>query len=334
MPLRLSRDANLDSRGVSCPVCDGTDHIPISSHDRHFAPLTNVGCKACGLIFTNPMPTDEALAGFYEQDYRREYQGEATPRPVHLLRGEQRAIERLAALRSHISPPAAILDLGAGAGEFVACLSRAGFAAKGLEPSLEFSAFARRHYGVDVAQGAWQQLSNGIGQFDLVTMHHVLEHLSEPVAALKRIREILKPKGLLAIAVPNIADRRRSPQGRWHIGHVLSFTPETLDMLAQKCGFEPIAGSGTSRLYRMREIPADWAPNSVMALEVLAQVKSHTVLRHYLGATPYRRFLERTRRHANERYLVLPPEKQTRLKRFMAMVGAAVAVAFGVASFE
>lgn len=334
MLLKLSRDHGIASREVCCPLCDGTRHVSISSRDRHFAPLTNVGCESCGLIFTNPMPTDGALADFYERDYRKEYQGETTPRPVHLLRGEQRAEARLDELRKHVSPPAAVLDLGAGAGEFVACLSRAGFSAKGIEPSREFSAFARQNYGADVVQGVWQQISARDGSYDAVTMHHVLEHLSEPVAALMRIREVLEPGGVLAIAVPNIADRRRSPQGRWHIGRVLSFTPETLDLLARKCGFVPLAGAGTSRIYRMQEVPQDWAPDPVVARRVLADVRAHTVLRHYTGRVPYARFFERVQRHANERYRVLPPGKQTRFKRWMTMAGAALAVGMGVSSFE
>lgn len=334
MPLPFLREAGLQGRPVSCPLCAGSRQSRVSSRDRHFARLTNVGCDDCGLIFTNPMPTDEALETFYERDYRKEYQGEASPRPVHLLRGEKRAEARLALLRPHLQPGAAVLDLGAGAGEFVASAAKAGFAARGIEPSVEFSAFARRHFGVDVRQGAWQSLDPAAGIFDIVTMHHVLEHLSEPVAALMHLRKILTPSGLLAISVPNIADPRRSPQGRWHKGHVLSFTPETLDLLAWKCGFEPVAGEGTARLYRKTEIPSDWQPDPDIARQILARVKAHNTIRHYMSVTPYRRFLERTRRHVGERLQVLSPEKRASLKRAGGLIGAATAVAMGVAAFE
>lgn len=334
MPLRFARRSALEGREIACPLCQSKSHRLVGTRDRHFGPLTNVGCEDCGLIFTNPMPTDAALAAFYEQDYRKDYQGEAEPRAVHLLRGEQRAAARLDALRAFVAPGAAVLDLGAGAGEFVACLTKAGYAAKGLEPSVDFSAFARRHYGADVAQGLWQDLSPEAGRFDAITMHHVLEHLSDPVAVLMHLRGMLNENGILSIAVPNIADTRRSPQGRWHVGHVLSFAPETLDALAQKCGFEPVGGQGTSRVYRLAGLPMAWAPNPVIAQGVLARVTGHTVLRHYLGGTPYRRFVERTKRHAAERYAVLPPEKRTRLKRVGGLVGAALAVATGIAAIE
>lgn len=334
MPLRFARRSALEGREVACPLCGGEEHRVVGTRDRHFGPLTNVGCEDCGLIFTNPMPTDAALAAFYEQDYRKEYQGEAEPRPVHLLRGEQRAAARLEALRGFIQPGAAVLDLGAGAGEFVACLAKAGYVAKGLEPSADFSAFARRHYGIDVAQGLWQDLSPEQGRYHAITMHHVLEHLSEPVAVLMRLRDMLDEEGVLAIAVPNIADTRRSPQGRWHVGHVLSFTPETLDALAAKCGFLPVGGEGTSRVYRKGDLPVAWVPSRALAQDILARVTGHTVLRHYLGGTPYRRFLERTKRHAAERYAVLPPEKRTRIKRIGGLIGAGLAVATGVAAFE
>jgi hypothetical protein len=57
-------------------------------------------------------------------------------------------------------------------------------------------------------------------------------------------------------------------------------------------------------------------------------------MRHYFSATPYRRFLARTKRHAGERFAVLPPEERTRLKRIMVLIGSAIAVATGVAAFE
>lgn len=334
MPLRLFRRSILEGRLVSCPLCGGTEHRVVGRRDRHFGPLTNVGCEACGLIFTNPMPTDAALEAFYELDYRKEYQGGAEPRAVHLLRGEQRAAARLAALAPFIPSGATVLDLGAGAGEFVACLGKAGYAARGIEPSADFSAFARRHYQAEVAQGTWQDLLPEQGLYDAVTMHHVLEHLSDPVAVLMQLRVILKEKGILAIAVPDISDRRRSPQGRWHVGHVLSFAPATLDALAVKCSFEPVGGAGTARFFRKAELPSAWQPDRAMAQRILAEVTGHTVMRHYFGMTPYRRFIERTRRHASERFQALPPEKQTLVRRITLLVGTAMSIALGVAAIE
>ena len=334
MPIRFFRRSALEGREIACPLCGGRAHRVVATRDRHFATLTNVGCDDCGMIFTNPMPTDAALAAFYEADYRKDYQGEASPRPVHLLRGEQRAAARLEALSDVIAPGASVLDLGAGAGEFVAALVKRGYAARGIEPSADFAAFARKHYAVDVAQGYWQDLKPESGRFDAVTMHHVLEHLSDPCAAVLRLRDVLNDNGVLAIAVPDIADTRRSPQARWHIGHVLSFTPETLDALAAKCGFQPIGGVGTARMYRKGELPTTWVPDRALAQVVLSKVSGHNVVKHYLGGTPYRRFVARTRRHAAERFEVLPPEKQTTLKRIGGLMGAALAVATGVAALD
>ena len=47
--------------------------------------------------------------------------------------------------------------------------------------------------------------------YDIITMWHVLEHLSEPGKTLKRVRSLLKDDGLLFIAVPNEFLRLISP---------------------------------------------------------------------------------------------------------------------------
>lgn len=332
--LRFFRRSALEGRAVACPLCGGLDHRVIGRRDRHFAPLRNVGCEDCGLVFSNPMPTDAALAAYYERSYRQDYQGATAPRGVHLLRGEQRAAIRLREVQAHLPRGASVLDLGAGAGEFVAALSEAGFVARGVEPSADFSRFARSHYGVDVAQGYWQDLGPQAGCFDAVTMHHVLEHLSEPVAALIRLRSVLKTGGLLIVAVPNVADRRRSPQSRWHVAHVLSFTPETLDALAARVGFAPVGGEGTVRVYRKVDLPQDWRPDLAVAQRVLDGLATHRMLRHYLGLTPYARLVRRSRRHAAERYAALPVAKRSRLRRAGALLGAALAIGGGFAAFE
>jgi len=40
-------------------------------------------------------------------------------------------------------------------------------------------------------------------QFDIITLWHVLEHVSDLDAQIKELKRLLKPKGYLIIAVPN-----------------------------------------------------------------------------------------------------------------------------------
>lgn len=302
----------LVGRRVCCDLCGADDHQVVGGRDRFGAPLTTVVCLNCGLVFTNPMPTDEALAGYYREEYRVHYQGARAPRAKHLVRGKQRASGRLALIAPHLPPGARVLDIGAGAGEFVAAALAHGFSARGVEPSVDFSAFARRHFQVDVRQGEWQEIDPAEGQFDLVSMHHVLEHLAHPRAVFLHVRELLAEGGLFYVSVPNVLDPDRSPHGRWHVGHVHNFGPGTLDALAARTGFVPVAGASTTRIYRKAAVPEAWTPDATVARESVSALNKHTAMRHFTSFTPYYRFLDRGWRHTTETLAALLPWKHMR----------------------
>lgn len=321
----LFKRKSLATRPVSCDLCGSDTPIPIAKRDRTGQPLITVGCTCCGMIYSNPMPTDEALAEYYAADYRAHYQGQSRPRQLHLLRGEKRAAERLALLREHVPDGATVLDIGAGAGEFVAALAKHGMTGRGIEPSRDFASFARSHYGADVRTGDWTTLDPAEGLVDAVTLHHVMEHLAQPTDVMLKIRSVLKDGGILYIAVPDISDTRRSPHARWHMGHVQNFAPATLDMLAQKTGFVPVGGSKTTRLYRKEALPESWAPDHVAGAAVIDAVRRHTTLRHFATLTPFRRFANRSLRHGAERFNSADPKTKR--------MGAAAALAATAAAF-
>lgn len=142
--------------------------------------------------------------------------------------------------RSGVAPGARVLDVGAGTGLLVAALLDAGFDATGSEPS-RASSHAARAAGLPVETAPLEDIeAEGL---DAVVLWHVLEHLEDPLAALRRIRSWLKPRGALLIGVPNLSSwqaRLAGPQW-FHLDlprHRTHFTPEGLARLLAHADFE------------------------------------------------------------------------------------------------
>jgi SAM-dependent methyltransferase len=136
-----------------------------------------------------------------------------------------------------LGPPAgALLDVGAGRGRFVASARAAGWNATGIEPS-------PREPAEHVIAVALEEAQVAPGSVQAITLWHVLEHVEDPEAALRRLRGWLAPGGTLLVGVPNLASvQARAGGARWyHLDlprHRTHFTARGLEILLDRCGFE------------------------------------------------------------------------------------------------
>lgn len=226
---------------VPCPVCGDQECGQIAGYDRRFKALPTVACHSCGMVFTNPMPTEAELTSYYQTYYRLDYQlASSGPKPRHIAKRQAEA--RLRAERvQHLLPPGGrTLDFGAGSGEFVSHMLDAGFDAHGFEPGASYASHAIQRLGGRFRDSTWQAASYDEG-FDLVTCFHVLEHLGRPLPALRRMVEWLRPGGKVYIEVPD-TERflKLKGTGALHFAHVLGFTRPTLLLAAAQAGLRPL----------------------------------------------------------------------------------------------
>ncbi len=228
---------------VPCPLCQAgpADNAVVGTRDRGKGDLRSVICVRCGLVFSNPMPTAAELAHFYASQYRRLYKGQSEPEPRHVLRAFELAATRLAGLRPLVPASGRALDLGAGGGEFVYALARLGYAAVGVEPDVGYGGFAAAQYGVAMRIEPFEQFAEPDASFDLVTAFHVLEHIADPAATLRRLRRLVAPAGAVVIEVPNVDSPEQATRNKLHFAHVINFTPRTLALMAARAGFDVVA---------------------------------------------------------------------------------------------
>lgn len=234
---------------TACPCCGTQSARIISNRDgKTGETLITVSCDHCGLGRIDPLPTDQELADWYATQYRQAYKSAVQPALRHVLRAGRNAQWRwqwLSHNRPDIHPASQrSLDIGSSSGEFVYLLQTLGFQAKGIEPHAGYASYARNMLGIQVNNSTLQQglTSEEAGSLDLISMFHVLEHLPDPVSALRTIGDKLKPEGLLYIEVPN-ATRLCSPHYMFFRAHTLYFTGKTLRQLLETAGFKLVAQS-------------------------------------------------------------------------------------------
>jgi SAM-dependent methyltransferase len=150
--------------------------------------------------------------------------------------------QREALLRS-LKPAGRLLDFGCGNGAFAQWMSRSGYDVVGLEPFSLGKTVSRDH--LTLMQAPLEQVEQELGTFDIITLWHVLEHLTQPVEVLARLGRHLNPDGVLVISVPNFQSWQRALfRGGWfHLDpprHLLHFEPATLSDCLGRAGFSQV----------------------------------------------------------------------------------------------
>lgn len=166
------------------------------------------------------------------------------------------------------SPPGRILDCGCGAGDNARILSDRGWRVTGVTIDIREQEAARRFceavYIADLEKGIPQAVE---GAFDAVLASHVLEHLARPERLLRDIHERLNPGGVLAVALPNVANYRErilrlrgqfnyTDTGQLDRTHLRFYTYKTAIQLLEQNGYELVDAmvEGSVPLWKARLI--------------------------------------------------------------------------------
>lgn len=73
------------------------------------------------------------------------------------------------------------------------------------------------------------------GRYDAIICHQVLEHVTDPAAALSEFWRVLKPGGSLVVSVPHLSRQHELPHDYFR------FTPGGLQQLLSTAGFKPVS---------------------------------------------------------------------------------------------
>jgi 2-polyprenyl-3-methyl-5-hydroxy-6-metoxy-1,4-benzoquinol methylase len=130
-----------------------------------------------------------------------------------------------------------MLDIGSGLGVFPAAMSRMGVDVTCVEPNKDSADFIKN----DLKLECLNQFYDGPvdGEFDLVTLVHVLEHEEAPIRMLTAVRENLKEDGWLFIEVPDAEEFRYLPKehDEFNSCHVVFYDMASLFHVMVNAGF-------------------------------------------------------------------------------------------------
>ena len=233
---------------MSCPVClnpvtapalVGTDFL-FESTSKTF---TLYSCEACRCLFLHPMPDSREIERFYPADYWWNARRSGGLKKLE-------SVYRKLALRDHIAfitraagdRSVDVLDVGCGSGTLLGLLKQRGFRVTGLDFSAEAAAIAKAENGVDVAVGTLEEAHFPAESFDVVTLFHVMEHVTTPRQVLAEVSRVLKPNGVAILQVPNIESWQFKIFGaRWYgldiPRHVIDYSRNSMLKLLADSGF-------------------------------------------------------------------------------------------------
>lgn len=222
-----------------CPVCNAAQHRSVltmsdfqfftdAAYTAKRVNITQVQCRQCLAVFMNPCYSDRGFVQLFAEAGRS--YGSSALRP-----GEQR--EWLAARRL-LQPDAVVLDVGCYDGGFLGCLPDA-MSRHGVDIDAPAIARGREQYpALTLVHASFTEFTP-VRPPDLITMFHVLEHLTDPVAVLRRLHRVAAAGAHLVVEVPVLNHGQTNDvNGFFSAGHVTHFSQQSLANAMARAGWQ------------------------------------------------------------------------------------------------
>lgn len=261
---------------AECPACGSGELVDYLKTKDYFLSGESFGlmkCANCNLVFTNPRPEKSELGRYYESDEYLSHHASSWSFQAFVYRFLRSLNIRHKYRQVTIfASRGRLLDVGSGTGELLRFFKQKGWDVTGIEPNDSARSYSISHHDVSVfPEGYLSSLPSD--SFDVVSMWHVLEHVSDINERVRILSRVLKKEGVLVVALPNIDSWDADYYGSYWAAldvprHLFHFSPGSFGDFSNRHGFKVIAKipmkmdafyvSLLSEKYKGRGVVAAW----------------------------------------------------------------------------
>jgi SAM-dependent methyltransferase len=217
---------------ILCGSCDLLDVIVVSARDAVGSIVSF--CTVCEHGFRRRRPAPHWFDTYYQSAWDRAGRSDLSRRARPNRKALVFASELFEGART-------VLDVGAGFGDALVAFAEAGFEVEGLERSEHRARFVREQLHLPCATTPLEAVE-GVRRYDVVHIHHVLEHMDDPRIALAHAASAVTDGGLLYVAVPNWR-HEHPPQAAYFVPHLSLFSRRSLDLALREAALVPLRWS-------------------------------------------------------------------------------------------
>jgi len=230
----------------ACPVCNSPDiHFALRAKDNTVSSqiFEIWQCRNCTLKFTQDIPTEDEIGTFYQSETYISHSD--TKKGLinylyHNIRKSTLVSKKKLIQKITGSDHGNILDIGAGTGAFLNTMQKAGWQVTGLEPDRNAKQKAMELYQITL-QPSEIFYDLPLESYNAITMWHVLEHVHQLNEYMTQLKKLLKPQGMIFIAVPNYTCYDENVYKEYWAAydvprHLYHFSPAAMSRLIQQHG--------------------------------------------------------------------------------------------------
>jgi 2-polyprenyl-3-methyl-5-hydroxy-6-metoxy-1,4-benzoquinol methylase len=203
------------------------------------------GCSYCCTKFTQDVANENEIGKYYQSEKyisHSDTQKGFVNVLYHKVRNFTLVGKRKLVYNESRKSKGDLLDIGCGTGAFINIMKLSGWSVTGLEPDSTAAEKAGKLYGIkpQPSEALFHLTENN---YDAITMWHVLEHVHRLDEYVNQCKKLLKPTGVLIIAVPNHTSYDASfYKENWAAydvpRHLYHFSPEGMSLLMQRHGLK------------------------------------------------------------------------------------------------